>query len=507
MRACCSAILNDGWRCPPLEVDTFMSLDLRLQVKLSQQLVMTPQLQQAIKLLQLSRMELVDVVNEELTENPLLEESVETKEEHDEAVANLEGEITSPAEATPEQEIKAESEGMDDIDWQTYLEGYNLGSSDARNSYESPEDRPSYESLLTRKESLKDHLLWQLSLSSFSQEERLAAAEIIGNLDDIGYLHASFEEMAEASGLDVELFEPVLKRVQQFDPAGVACRDLQECLLLQLDRLDLSDSLAATILRDHLSELEGRKYQLIAKSLKISLDEVLTAAKMISELDPRPGRAYNEEDVHYIVPDIFVHKVGDEYVVTQNDDGLPNLRINSFYRSALTDSNVVDKKAGEYIQEKMRSAVWLIKSIHQRQRTIYKVTKSIVKFQREFFDHGIEYLKPLVLRDVADDIEMHESTVSRVTTNKYVQTPQGLFELKFFFNSGINTADGDSVASESVKSRIKEIIANEDPRKPYSDQKIVALLKEQDINIARRTVTKYREMLGLGSSTGRKRLF
>lgn len=484
-----------------------MALDLRLQTKLSQQLVMTPQLQQAIKLLQLSRMELADVVNEELTENPLLEESVESQEEIENAVANLDGEVTSPAEATPEQEVKAESEGMTDIDWQTYLEGYNLGSSDARNNYESPEDRPSYESLLTRKGSLKDHLLWQLSLSSFTETERVAAAEIIGNLDDVGYLHASFDELADASGLDVDLFEPLLKRIQLFDPAGVASRNLQECLLLQLERLELSDSLAAIILRDYINELEGRKYQVIAKALKVSLDDVLLAAKMISGLDPRPGRAYQEEDVQYIVPDIFVHKVGNDYVVTQNDDGLPNLRINSFYRNALTDSKDVDSKASEYIQDKMRSAVWLIKSIHQRQRTIYKVTKSIVKFQREFFDHGIEHLKPLVLRDVADDIEMHESTVSRVTTNKYVQTPQGLFELKFFFNSGINTADGDSVASESVKSRIKEIIAEEDPRKPYSDQKIVGLLKEMDINIARRTVTKYREMLGIGSSTERKRLF
>ncbi len=233
----------------------------------------------------------------------------------------------------------------------------------------------------------------------------------------------------------------------------------------------------------------------------------MAAAKLISELDPRPGRAYSEEDVHYIVPDIYVNKVGDEYVVTQNDDGLPHLRINSFYRNALTNSAKVDKKANEYIQDKMRSAIWLIKSIHQRQRTIYKVTKSIVKFQRAFFDHGIEHLKPLVLRDVADDIEMHESTVSRVTTNKYVQTPQGLFELKYFFNSGINTTDGDAVASASVKSRIKEIISGENPKKPYSDQKMVVLLKEQDINIARRTVTKYREMLGLGSSTERKRLF
>ncbi len=484
-----------------------MALDLRLQVKLSQQLVMTPQLQQAIKLLQLSRMELVDVVTEELAENPLLEEGAETKEEHDDEVANLEGDAVSLTDAAPEQEVKAESEGMNDIDWQTYLEGYSLNSSDTRNSYEDHEDRPSFESLLTRQKSLKDHLMWQLSLSSFSVDERLAAAEIIGNLDDIGYLKASLEEMAENSKIELQVFASALKRVQQFDPAGVAGHNLRECLLLQLDRLELSDSLAATILRDFIVELEGRKYPVIAKALKVSLDDILAAAKVIASLDPRPGRAYNEEDVHYISPDIFVHKVGDEYVVTQNDDGLPNLRINSFYRSALTDSKVVDKKAGEYIQEKMRSAVWLIKSIHQRQRTIYKVTKSIVKFQREFFDHGIEYLKPLVLRDVADDIEMHESTVSRVTTNKYVQTPQGLFELKYFFNSGINTSDGDSVASESVKSRIKEIIAEENPKKPYSDQKIVALLAEHHINIARRTVTKYREMLGIGSSTERKRLF
>ncbi|MCK4502190.1 MAG: RNA polymerase factor sigma-54, partial [Desulfuromonadales bacterium] len=467
-----------------------MALDLRLQVKLSQQLVMTPQLQQAIKLLQLSRMELVDVVTEELTENPLLEEVVEPKEESREELAKLEGDAAAADTAAPEQEVKAESEGMNDIDWQTYLEGYSLNSSDSRNNYESQEDRPSFESLLTKQEKLYDHLMWQLRLSSFPRDEKIAAAEIIGNLDDVGYLHASLEEMVESSEHDLEVFKGALQRVQQFDPAGVAGKDLQECLLLQLERLELSESLAAIILRDYRKELEGRKYAVIAKGEKVSLDDVLAAAKLISELDPRPGRAYNEEDVHYISPDIFVRKVGDEYVVTQNDDGLPNLRINSFYRNALADTKAVDKKAGEYIQEKMRSAVWLIKSIHQRQRTIYKVTKSIVKFQRDFFDHGIEHLKPLVLRDVADDIEMHESTVSRVTTNKYVQTPQGLFELKYFFNSGINTADGDAVASESVKTRIKEIVANENPKKPYSDQKIVTILAELDINIARRTVTK-----------------
>lgn len=484
-----------------------MALDLRLQVKLSQQLVMTPQLQQAIKLLQLSRMELVDVVTQELEENPLLEDGVDPKEEREEQTASGEEEAVVAPETQPAEEVKAEAEGLSDIDWQTYLEGYSLSSGDSRDAYEDQEERPSYESLLTRQTSLADHLMWQLSLSSIEAEERLAAAEIIGNLDDVGYLHATADELAETSGLAVETVEKALELVRQFDPAGIACRNLQECLLLQLERLELGGSLAATILRDFISELEGRKYPVIAKALKISVDEVLAAAKLISELDPRPGRAYSEEDVHYISPDIFVHKIGDEYVVTQNDEGLPNLRINSFYRNALTNTSSVDKQAGEYIQDKMRSAVWLIKSIHQRQRTIYRVTKSIVKFQRAFFDHGIEHLKPLVLRDVAEDIEMHESTVSRVTTNKYVQTPQGLFELKFFFNSGINTVDGDSVASESVKNRIKEIVAAEDPKKPFSDQKMVTLLKGQDINIARRTVTKYREMLGIGSSTERKRLF
>ena len=254
-----------------------------------------------------------------------------------------------------------------------------------------------------------------MSLSAFDEQQRIIATEIIGNLDDAGYLQASPEEVAATLKADLEVVADVLDMVQQLDPAGIACKNLQECLLLQLERLDLEESLAAEILRDCIAELEGRKYPQIAKKLQVSVEDVLAAAKLISGLDPRPGRLYNTEDVHYIVPDIFVHKVGDEYIVTQNDEGLPNLRINSFYRNALTDSDSVDKQAGEYIQEKMRSAVWLIKSIHQRQRTIYKVTKSIVKFQRDFLDYGIEYLKPLVLRDVAEDIEMHESTVSRVT--------------------------------------------------------------------------------------------
>jgi RNA polymerase sigma-54 factor len=481
-----------------------MALEIRQQLRLSQQLVMTPQLQQAIKLLQLSRMELMDVVREELEENPVLEEGQESPEEKEENEEELTAEKTD--EQAQENSKEDDRNGMEDIDWKTYLESYSLGGTTA-DSYEDDEDRPSYENLLTRKPSLSDHLLWQLNLSRLESQERAIACEIIGNIDDNGYLHVSVEELAAQAGCDCEYVEGVLSAVQNFDPPGVASRNLQECLLKQLEQLEMSEDLAAVILRDHLDELENRRYQVIARSLQVPLDEIFSAAKFISGLDPRPGSQYGQEDVHYIIADIFVHKVSDEYIVVLNDDGLPNLRINSFYRNALSGAAKVDEKAGEYIQEKLRGALWLIKSIHQRQRTIYRVTKSIVKFQRDFFDRGVAHLKPLVLRDVAEDIEMHESTVSRVTTNKYVQTPQGLFELKYFFNSGINTTAGDSIASESVKSKIKEILSVENTRKPFSDQKIVEILHDQGIDIARRTVTKYREMLGIGSSTQRKRLF
>jgi RNA polymerase sigma-54 factor len=482
-----------------------MALEIRQQLKLTQQLVMTPQLQQAIKLLQLSRTELEAVIRQELEENPILEEGLDNLEEKEEPVqAKDENEAAASEEV---KELKENPEEFNDVDWQTYLEGYHLGGGTSTELYEGDDDRPSYENLLTKKSSLADHLRWQLNLSRISDQEKLAAAEIIGNLDEAGYLKASLEEIAEATGLSAPVVERALDVVQDFDPSGVACRTLQECLLKQVEQLGMTGTLVEKILNDHVAGLENRRYQAIARALDVSLDEVLGAARIISCLEPRPGRAFSQEEVHYITPDIFVYKIGEEYVVVLNDEGLPNLRINSFYRNALAGDSKVDEKAGEYIQEKLRGAVWLIKSIHQRQRTIYRVTKSIVKFQRDFFEKGIEYLRPLVLRDVAEDIEMHESTVSRVTTNKYVQTPRGLFELKYFFNSGINTTVGASIASESVKSKIKEIVAGENPKKPFSDQKIVEILRQEGIDIARRTVTKYREMLGISSSTDRKRLF
>lgn len=491
-----------------------MSIEMKQSLKQSLQLVMTPQLQQAIKLLQLSQMELVDVVREEMMENPVLEDAAETERERERepdaetrAEQQLQGETELPApeleSRETEREVTADGQATSEIDWDNYLDSYS--SAPAMPSYKpSGEELPSLESTLTKKTSLFEHLEWQLKLSQFSEADERVGMLIIGNLDLGGYLkEPTIEELAEEAEVSVEQAEHVLQRIQFFDPVGVAARSLSECLLVQARHLGVDDPILVRIVTDHLGNLEKKNYQAIARDLKEPLEEIYEAAKVIMQFDPRPGREFTTEDPHYITPDVFIHKVGDKYFVVPNDDGLPKLKISSFYRSALSG----EPQAREYIQDKLRSAQWLIRSIQQRQRTIVKVTESIIKFQRDFFDKGIAYLKPLILRDVAEDIDMHESTISRVTTNKYVHTPQGIFELKFFFNSGIARTDGDEVASEAVKTKIKQIIAQEDPRHPHSDQKIVELLKDQTIDIARRTVAKYREQLGILSSSKRKQVF
>ncbi|HKZ17109.1 MAG TPA: RNA polymerase factor sigma-54 [Geobacteraceae bacterium] len=482
-----------------------MAIEMRQQMKLTQQLVMTPQLQQAIKLLQLSRLELQDLVRQEMEENPVLEESPEIEETKEADQLEMQEDEDLPKdEKAAFEEVKAGEETLQDIDWATYLDGYNYSVGD---QYYDDDDRPSYENILTKKSTLFDHLLWQLKLGHFAEEELPAGVEILGNIDEDGYFRATVADVAAECGVCESLVETVLCKIQGFDPMGIAARNLQECLLIQVRQLGMSGSLVEVILQDHLKDLETRKYKQIAKALGIDFNEVLATAKIISGLDPKPGRQYNQDDVQYISPDIFVQKVGDEFVVMLNDEGLPNIKINPYYAVDSRSPALADSKTEEYINDKMRSALWLIKSIHQRQRTIYKAAKSIVKFQRDFLEHGIEHLKPLVLRDVAEDIGMHESTISRVTTNKYMQTPQGLLELKYFFNSGISTIEGDPVASESVKNRIREIVDKEDLRRPYSDQRIAEILSRDNITIARRTVTKYREMLKIGSSSERKRLF
>lgn len=480
-----------------------MAMEMRQQLKMSQQLVMTPQLQQAIKLLQLTRMELQDLVLQELEENPLLEESTELEEIREPDILEVAEQEFEPSQDSVDfHEVETGEETL--RDWDSYLDGYNYSSGEQQ--YGGDDERPSFENLLTRKGTLIDHLLWQLHMGQYSEMDVRVGEVIIGNIDESGYLRASLQEIAVASAATEEDVEDVLECIQEFDPPGVAARDLRECLLIQARNMGLKGSVVEGILQNHLGDLEKRNYKLIARSLKVDMNQVLAASKIISEFDPRPGSSFSTDDVHYISPDIYVNKVGDDYVVTLNEEGLPNLKVSTQYAD-VRGNGTIGSQAEHYINDKMRSAVWLIKSIQQRQRTIYKVAKSIIHFQREYFDKGIEYLRPLVLRDIAEDIGMHESTISRVTTNKYMQTPQGLLELKYFFNSGLSTSEGDFVASESVKNKIKEIIEKENPKKPLSDQKIAELLTGQTVNIARRTVTKYREMLNYGSSSERKRHF
>ena len=480
-----------------------MALEMRQQMKLTQQLVMTPQLQQAIKLLQLSRLELQDLVSQELEENPILDETLE--QESIKELEQLEKQEQEPApleESESFKEVTAGSDTLREMDWDSYIDGYNYSSGE---QYSEDEDRPSFENLLTKKGTLVDHLTWQLNLSKFEENEIKVGIEIIGNIDDDGYLRSTVEDIARLCAVPEETAEFALKKIQDFDPPGVAARDLRECLLIQVQQLGMQGSIVEYLLKDHLKDLETRRYKQISRALGVSVQDILNAAKVIAGLDPKPGHIFAHDDVQYISPDIFVYKVGDDYVVTLNDEGLPMLRINPYYSDVRIKE--MDSGTGEYVNDKMRSALWLIKSIHQRQRTIFKAAKSIVKFQREFFEKGIEYLRPLVLRDVAEDIGMHESTISRVTTSKYMHTPQGIFEMKYFFNSAISITGGDFIASESVKRKIKELIEAEDPRKPLSDQTLAEMLAAANINIARRTVTKYREMLRIGSSSERKRMF
>ena len=480
-----------------------MALEMKQTQRLVQELRMTPQLQQAIKLLQLSRIELTELIRDEMVENPMLEEAGDEREG---PVAAAEA-ATKVDEAAPNEKPGDEPNAeqvVNDIDWERYLENYSSpvpgGSGVGYN-----EDLPSYEQTIAQKEGLTEHLLWQLGMvDPLTDKERVLAELIIGNLDDEGYLRdVTLEGMAEREDVTLDDMEDALTLVQEFDPVGVAARDLSECLVLQARHFHPENVLLRRLVQDHIPDLERKNYSGIARALDVSKDDVINLHRLVTTLDPKPGHEYSSDEPRYITPDIYIVKRDGEWVPVLNEDGMPRLRVSDYYRRALKDSD--GKEAKNYVQERLRSAWWLIRSIQQRQRTIVKVTESIIRFQHDFFDKGIAHLRPLVLREVADDIGMHESTISRVTTNKYVHTPRGIFELKFFFNSSIKKVHGDDIAAESVKHRIKELIAEEPPTKPFSDQKLVNLLKERfDIDIARRTVAKYREMLGILSSSKRK---
>ncbi|HEY2093755.1 MAG TPA: RNA polymerase factor sigma-54 [Thermoanaerobaculia bacterium] len=486
-----------------------MALEQKLHLKLSQKLIMTPSLQQAIKLLQLSKLELQEVLNQELLENPLLEETAEEiKQEEAEAESQeTKNEQAEETKKVEEKEQEKEKDSFDEIDYDAYFQDYIEYGYNPRGMGEEHEEFP-IENTLTRPPNLTDHLTWQLSMSDASPRIKEIGAFIIGNIDEDGYLRATNEEIAASGGFAMEDVAAAVNAIQSLDPIGVGARDLRECLLLQLQFLEVDVPFVEEIIRDHWEEFMTRKFVQISKALSIDMKTLEGIVEVIKHLDPKPGRKYSNERAIYVEPDVYIHKVGDEYVIVLNEDGMPKLRINGSYKAML---NSMDSKSdGEtvnYIKDKIRSAVWLIKSLDQRQRTIYKVAESIVKHQREFLERGIDFLRPLVLRDVADDIQMHESTVSRVVSNKYMHTPRGLFLMKYFFHSGIDSDTGEDISSLTVKKKIQGYIEAEDPRKPLSDSKIMKILNDEGINIARRTVAKYRDELNIPSSTDRKQIF
>jgi RNA polymerase sigma-54 factor len=481
-----------------------MALEIRQNLKLTQSLIMTQKLQQAIKLLQLSRMELVGEITQALETNPVLEDDQfqeeKVTEEEELGLGNLATADGPPEEGKTEAESTSTTE---EWDWDSFLKDRLMPA--PTGEYEGREALP-FESLNAQKATLRSHLVWQLKMAELDEEGETIGLLIIGNLDKDGYLRVSLEEIAaEMPGIDPARVEQVLEVVQGFDPPGVAARTLGECLQLQLKFQGITDPLVLAIVDRHLTNLGNKNYHAIARDLKVSLEKVAEAGDLIANLEPKPGRGFDAEEADYINPDVHVEKVGNEYVIRLNDDGLPKLRVNSFYLEALRGPDKLPDSVKSYIQKHLDNALWFIRSIHQRQKTLYRVTESIVRFQREFLEHGLSHLRPLTLRQVAEDVQMHESTISRVTTNKYVYTPQGVFDLKFFFNSAINMSLGDQIASESVKEKIRQIVQSEDSENPLSDQEIADMLRRQDVIIARRTVAKYRGMLGVLSSSKRKK--
>lgn len=471
-----------------------MAIELQQQLRLQQQLVMTPQLQMAIKLLQLSRLELAEMIRQEIESNPTLEEPTETD-------SNETSEVETPEPLTT-REVSIDDKFDNFFDWQNYIDEYN---STGRTQFESEKkEAADFEAFTTSLTSLSDHLRWQLLMTKPDPHVELIGSHIIGNINKYGYLDLGIEEIAATCQVPLDKARQVLSLMQTFDPPGICASNLIECLLIQVNLLGITDPLVTELILHHLKDLENKRYHAIAKTQNTNLDHVIAAVNILKCLDPRPGERFNTEESIYITPDVYVLKEGDELIVVLNDDDIPRLHINSYYRRAVRRGEKIEEKTKTYLKDRLRSAEWLIKSIHHRRKTIFNVMTSIVKFQRDFFEYGISHLKPLVLRDVAEDINMHESTISRVTNNKYAYTPQGIFELKFFFNSSISCANGETMASASVQEKIREIIDSEPPQKPYSDQEIAEKLSACNIYIARRTIAKYRDVLGILPSSKRK---
>ena len=480
-----------------------MAIEQRLELKLSQKLILTPQLQQSIKLLQLPLLELTQDINQELINNPMLEESTEGESDGKNELS-----VTAAEEPFSERsgDIEAPLEKIFGFTADNYFEERESDGRDFGYFNESPEEVSSPFERNRNKTDLYEHLLWQLRLSHVSETTGPTAEIIINNLNDDGYLQASSEEIAKLADVDLNIVEEALSYVQRLDPPGVGARNLQECLLLQLKTLNLEGSFVEKILVSGFTELERKKYKQLAAKLNTSIDEILAAVKIIEGLEPRPGRNYSGEEPLHIVPDVFVEESDGKFIIMLNDEGVPKLRLSNYYRKLLANKKSLGTEEKQFLEEKLRSAIWLLRSLDQRNKTIYRVTESILKFQEDFFRKGPSYLKPLNLKNIAEDLGMHESTISRVTSNKYVQCPQGLLNFRFFFSNAVSSARG-AISTSTVKDIIKQLISDENPKEPLNDKKIVNLLKDKGINVARRTAAKYREELKILSHIKRKKWF
>lgn len=471
-----------------------MALELRQNLKLAQKLVMTPQLRQAIKLLQLGRLELTEALQAEIEQNPMLEEVPPALEQAANPEALNAEEITYQAEAVVTDRVKGDDPAtVAEINWEDYSNSFDT---DLSFSHETPPaDAPSQFDFISATPGLEAYLHWQLTHLDLSEQDVDLTTFIVSNLDGHGFLEASIEDICAYGQCSEEEAEGVLRLVQSLDPPGVAARDIRESLLLQLDRLDDDDPLAYQIVEQHMDLLESRNYAQLARETGVPLKRVQEAVAIIQGLTPYPGNEFSNEQTNYVTPDVYVYKIDGEFVIQLNDEGLPQLQLSSEYQQLLKQKTALNSESRGYLRENKRNAEWFIKSIEQRQRTIYRVMESLLKFQRDFFEDGPGAMRPLILRDVAEDIGMHESTVSRVTSNKYVHCPQGIYELKYFFSTAVPNAEGDNVAAEAIKTRIRQLINGENPAKPLSDNKISELLAKENIAVARRTVAKYREQL------------
>jgi RNA polymerase sigma-54 factor len=466
-----------------------MRLGFGLSLEQTQKLIMTPELRLAITILQLSSMDLAEYIEQELLENPVLEQ----KEE----IEKVEPEDAPPVETT-EQEDKV------DIDWQEYFQDRGEQTYVQRERGGEPESF-GFESYMSQAPTLQEALMVQLSLTNLSKVEREIGEYIIGNIDEHGYLRCPLEEIC--SGLDIKLEQgdKVLRVIHNFDPAGVGARNLIECLLLQVDSLNIDNKYLKSIIQHYLQDLAEGRVQKIAKELETNVKDIQEAADLLKTLDPKPGRKFsNPNEVRYVIPDVVVEMIEGQYIVLVNDTSAPRLGINTTYRSVLSGAQA-DEEAKKFVENKLNSASWLIKSIEQRRLTLYKVANCLVELQRDFLDHGICKLKPLNLRQVAEIVGMHESTISRATSNKYIQTPRGVFEMKFFFSSGVDDSSGTMISSQSIKHMIRDLLEAENTQKPMSDQRIGDILVSRGINISRRTVAKYRDEMGIPAAGKRRR--